>query len=184
MTRHQSENIIIDVRERDEFLAEHIEGAINIPLSDFASHGPAILRVLRDKPMTFMCRSGNRARMAVDALPRLAVGLRHQPVVYEGGMTAWAASGAPTLRFRTTHLPILRQTQLVAGLIVLVGSALALAVDPRWAFVSLFVGGGLSMAGATGYCGLGLLLAKAPWNRVSGEDVFAQPSPAASNSDK
>lgn len=31
--------------------------------------------------------------------------------------------------------------------------------------LSAFVGGGLVFAGLTGFCGLGVLLARMPWNR-------------------
>jgi hypothetical protein len=39
-------------------------------------------------------------------------------------------------------------------------------VEPLFVFLSAFVGAGLVFAGVTDTCGLGLLLAKAPWNRV------------------
>jgi hypothetical protein len=58
-----------------------------------------------------------------------------------------------------------RQVRFAAGLLVLVGLALAL----RWPAaiaLSWFVGGGLVFAALTDWCGMGLLLAKAPWNRV------------------
>ena len=64
-------------------------------------------------------------------------------------------------------MPLMRQVQIAVGFCVLTASLLALWVDPRWVYVSLFFGAGLLFAGLSGFCGLALLLAKMPWNRVS-----------------
>jgi hypothetical protein len=42
---------------------------------------------------------------------------------------------------------------------------LALLVDARWAYLSGFVGLGLTFAGLTDFCAMGVLLQKMPWNR-------------------
>ena len=60
----------------------------------------------------------------------------------------------------------MRQVQLVIGLILIASSALALTVDKNFAFIPAFLGCGLTMAGATGWCGLAILLSKMPWNKV------------------
>ena len=54
--------------------------------------------------------------------------------------------------------------QIGAGGMVLLGLALSLAW-PQWLWLSAFVGAGLVFAGVTGFCGLGLLLARMPWNK-------------------
>lgn len=166
--------VIIDVREKDEFLAEHVDGSINVPLSDFPSHAPGVLRQLADRELIFLCRSGNRARLAVDSLAQIGVKLPQTPKVFTGGILAWKEEGRPTVRFRTTHLPILRQVHLVAGGLVLLGAALALTTNVAWAFLSLFVGAGLMVAGATGFCGMAKMLSYMPWNR----QTDSQPSTA------
>jgi hypothetical protein len=38
-------------------------------------------------------------------------------------------------------------------------------VHPGFFLLSAFVGAGLMFAGATDWCGMGLLLARAPWNQ-------------------
>ena len=54
---------------------------------------------------------------------------------------------------------------LVVGVVgLLLGLALGLAW-PQWLWLSAFVGAGLVFAGVTGFCGLGLLLARMPWNK-------------------
>jgi len=41
-----------------------------------------------------------------------------------------------------------------------------MTVNPLFALIPAFTGLGLTLAGATGWCGLALLLGKMPWNRV------------------
>jgi hypothetical protein len=59
-----------------------------------------------------------------------------------------------------------RQVRIAAGSIVLVGAILALLVDPLFVLVSGFVGAGLVFAGITDTCGMGLMLARMPWNQI------------------
>ena len=67
-----------------------------------------------------------------------------------------------------------------AGLIVLSSSVLALTVHPAFAGVAIFVGAGLVFAGLTDTCGMGMLLAKMPWNQVATEcDLSRTPSAAS-----
>jgi hypothetical protein len=40
-------------------------------------------------------------------------------------------------------------------------------VNPAFYALSAFVGAGLTFAGATGWCGMAMLLKTMPWNRVS-----------------
>jgi hypothetical protein len=42
---------------------------------------------------------------------------------------------------------------------------LAWQVHPAFIALSAFVGAGLVFAGVTDFCGMGLLLAKMPWNK-------------------
>jgi predicted branched-subunit amino acid permease len=58
-----------------------------------------------------------------------------------------------------------RQVRIAAGAIVLAGMLLARFVNCNFLWLSGFVGAGLIFAGLTDFCGMGLLLAKMPWNR-------------------
>jgi hypothetical protein len=49
---------------------------------------------------------------------------------------------------------------------VLTGIGLGLAVSPWFLALAAFFGAGLTFAGATGTCGLALLLMRLPWNAV------------------
>ena len=63
------------------------------------------------------------------------------------------------------RLPVDRQVQLIAGLMVLTGVALGTLIHPWFLAIAAFFGAGLIFAGVTGTCGLALLLMKLPWNR-------------------
>jgi hypothetical protein len=62
----------------------------------------------------------------------------------------------------------MRQVQIAAGSLVLLGLALAAFVSPAWAALSAFIGAGLLFAGISGWCGMARLLALMPWNRPRG----------------
>ena len=83
--------------------------------------------------------------------------------VLDGGVQAWRRARLP-LREGRKRLPVDRQVQLIAGVMVLTGVGLGLAVSPWFLALAAFFGAGLTFAGATGTCGLALLLMKLPWN--------------------
>jgi rhodanese-related sulfurtransferase len=62
----------------------------------------------------------------------------------------------------------MRQVQIAAGSLVLLGLILSQLVAPAWILLTWFVGAGLTFAGISGFCGMARLLALMPWNRVSG----------------
>lgn len=156
--------MILDVREKDEYDAEHVRGTTHIPLSQFAQRAPGVLNDFEGQ-IQILCRSGNRARLAQDQIRQLGFGDRLQVSVLEGGIQAWKREGKPVVCRKKFHLPILRQVQLVAGCVVLVSSLLALFLAPGFAWISAFFGAGLTFAGSTGFCGMANLLAVMPWNR-------------------
>jgi hypothetical protein len=60
-----------------------------------------------------------------------------------------------------------RQVRIGAGLLVLLGALLGWLVHPAFFALSAFIGAGLVFAGVTDWCGMGMLLAKMPWNNRS-----------------
>jgi hypothetical protein len=60
-----------------------------------------------------------------------------------------------------------RQVRLGAGVLVLIGVTLALAVNPRWLFLSGFIGLGLTFSGITDICPMAIVLGMMPWNAAS-----------------
>src|SRR5208282_4038589 len=91
-----------------------------------------------------------------------------QTVVVAGGTLAWEDAGLPVVCSASTVISLERQVRIAAGLLVLAGVLLARFVHPWFIGLSAFVGAGLVFAGITDYCGMGLLLAKLPWNQKSG----------------
>lgn len=149
---------LIDIREPDEYAREHIAQALSVPLSGFDDLDP--LSVQDD--VVFMCRTGNRTAVNCQ---RLADKVEGRAFVLEGGLDAWKADGLPTRLDRRKPIELMRQVQMAAGGLVLLGVALGLLVHPAFWAVSAFVGAGLFVAGLTGFCGMANLLALAPWNR-------------------
>jgi hypothetical protein len=70
----------------------------------------------------------------------------------------------PVTRGVVKVISLERQVRIAAGSLVLVGVLLAIFVHPYFIGLSAFVGAGLVFAGITDWCGMGLLLAKLPWN--------------------
>jgi rhodanese-related sulfurtransferase len=177
--------VILDVRERDEFEAEHVEHSINVPLSHFASVAPGVLNQIRERDVVILCRSGMRAKLAETQLRGLGFADKIRARVFDGGILAWKAAGKPTIAAKKNHLPLMRQVQLGAGLLVLASTALGLFVAPGFFGVTAFVGAGLTVAGATGFCGMAILLAKMPWNKVPTlKEELCQVSPAGGDCTK
>ena len=81
----------------------------------------------------------------------------------EGGIGAWEKAGLPVERGAST-MPLFRQIQIAAGSLILIGALGSLGWHPLL-WLAVFGGAGLVFAGITGFCGLGVLLSRMPWNR-------------------
>ncbi len=85
------EILLIDVREPDEFAAEKIPGALNVPLSTF---DPATLPDPGGKTVVLQCAGGKRSAMAVDKCRKANKDVETH---LAGGLAAWKAAGLPTI---------------------------------------------------------------------------------------
>ncbi len=155
---------LIDVRTPVEHDEMRISGSHLMPLDQL---DPAAVKSAsaNAEQCVLICRSGKRADQAFQKLQ--AAGC-DKLVILDGGVLAWESAGLPLERSERKVLPLMRQVQLVIGLILIASSALALTVNKNFAFIPAFLGCGLTMAGATGWCGLAILLSKMPWNKVPG----------------
>ena len=151
---------LIDVRESSEYAENFIPEARLVPLS-IAKLYPLKDGDAPEKPLIFFCRSGRRTEKAADMLRSLAGDT--QAWQMEGGLSGWQKEGLP-VRHEKAPFPLFRQIQIGAGALVLLGILGSWAWHPMF-WLSVFVGAGLVFAGVTGFCGLGLLLARMPWNR-------------------
>jgi rhodanese-related sulfurtransferase len=155
--------VLVDIRERDEYAREHIPGGRHLALSRL---GEADLAALRGRALIFHCRSGARTRSNAVALAAKA-DESCDVFMLEGGLEGWRSAGLPTIVDRRQPIELQRQVQIGAGALVLIGTILGLAVSPWFLALALFVGAGLVLAGLTGFCGMALLLQRAPWNRAA-----------------
>jgi rhodanese-related sulfurtransferase len=148
---------LIDVRSPSEFASAHIPGAVNIPMDQIESR---LADLSSTSPIILICQMGKRARMTAALLDPC----RLQISVLDGGTNAWIQAGLPVVTSVKTRWSLERQVRLGAGLLVLTGAALALTVNPRWLFLSAFIGLGLTFAGLTDLCPMAEILGKMPWN--------------------
>ena len=154
---------VIDVRTPVEFREVHAKVAKNVPLDELdprrvmeARNGSA------GQPLYVICRSGSRAAKACQKF----IDAGYENVVnVEGGTQAWEQAGLPCNRGQKA-MSLERQVRIAAGSLVLLGVILAMTVHTYFMFLSGFVGAGLVFAGVTDTCGMGMLLAKMPWNKV------------------
>lgn len=155
---------LVDVRTPAEYKQLHVPSAVNVPLNDLTPERlEAAVGLAARRPFYILCRSGARAEIAA---ARLASAGHRDGIVVTGGTLAWQAAGFPVIRGASGAVSLERQVRIVSGLCVLAGIVLAWFVAPGFVWLSALVGAGLIMAGITEWCGLGLLLAKAPWNQI------------------
>ena len=153
---------LIDVRTPVEFREVHVEIARNVPLDQL---DPAALMQARNgaanEPLYVICRSGSRGQQACEKF--LKAGFTNV-VNIEGGTLACVEAGLPVVRGKKA-ISLERQVRIAAGLLVVTSATLGYFVHPYWIGLAAFVGAGLTFAGITDTCGMGMLLARMPWNR-------------------
>jgi rhodanese-related sulfurtransferase len=155
---------LIDVRTSVEYREVHAQFARNVPL-DQLNPTDVLAGHDTEEPLYVICRSGSRASKAAEAI--VAAGF-HNVVNVEGGTQAWDAAGLPVVRGQKA-VSLERQVRIVAGLLVLTGALLGYFVNVNFLWLSAFVGAGLTFAGITDTCGMGMMLAKMPWNQVKAD---------------
>jgi rhodanese-related sulfurtransferase len=154
--------VLVDIREADERAREKIPGAEHMPLSQLDQ---ADMSVHSGRPVIFHCRSGMRTLANAETLGSKAQG-QCDAYVVEGGLEAWKKAGLPVATDRSKPIEIQRQVQIIAGSLGLIGTLLGVFIHPGFLVIPAFIGAGLTFAGATGFCGMAIVLARAPWNRA------------------
>ena len=115
------------------------------------------------EPLYVICRSGGRSAQACKAFANAGF---ENVVNVDGGTLAWIAAGLPVNRGTKKMISLERQVRIVAGLLIVAGTVLAAAVNPWFLVIPGFVGAGLTFAGLSNTCGIGMILAKMPWNKA------------------
>lgn len=92
-------DVLVDVREADEFAAGHLAGAIHVSrgMLEFKfSANPALQA--RDLKVVLYCKTSGRAALAASALQEMGY-LDVQSIA--GGYDAWMAAGKPVVKPET-----------------------------------------------------------------------------------
>lgn len=82
-------DLLLDVREQDEYDEAHIPGSTLIPLSEFANRYDELPQ---DRDVVVYCRSGSRSAQAVNFLNDKG----YDATNVEGGILAWKRADYPT----------------------------------------------------------------------------------------
>ena len=160
--------LLIDVRTPAEFEEIHAEDARSVPLDRLDPKALAA-ECPDGEPIYFICRSGGRGRQACE---KMAAAGFDRVVNVEGGTQAWEQAGLPVRRGRKT-ISLERQVRIAAGALVLIGTLLGWFVHYAFLGIPAFIGAGLVFAGITDTCGMGMMLAKMPWNQRGGQSGCA-----------
>ncbi len=158
---------VVDVRTPAEFSVAHVPQARNFPLGSVQPE--EVLKAhasVRNLPLYVICQTGGRSRRMAEELDRAGAA---EVVDVVGGTQAWQQAGFSVARLAGAGarnvIPLERQTRIAAGSLVLAGVLIGTLLHPMGFALSAFVGAGLVFAGVTDWCGMGLLLARMPWNR-------------------
>ena len=151
--------IFIDVRSPVEYREVHAEGSRNIPLDSL--NAEELIDSASGKPIYMICKSGQRGSKAC----RMIADAGYEDVInIEGGTDAWVNAGRRTVHSDKSVISLERQVRIAAGFLVFAGTLLTLLVHPWFIALPMFVGAGLVFAGISNFCGMGLLIARMPWN--------------------
>lgn len=156
------EAILIDVREPDEFKAEHIACAASLPLANVCRLLEQ-MHIPEGRKIIFQCLRGKRGEQACALVH--AMNATHDVYNLGGGIDRWKNAGLPVVSSVGARLSLFRQVQIIVGLLVLISVLLGYS-GQIWGFaVAGFFGAALAFAGITGWCGLAMALARMPWNK-------------------
>ncbi len=157
---------LIDVRTPVEFREMHVPQARNVPLDQLDPQAVMSARKsANSQPLYVICRSGSRGQQACTKFE--AAGFTNV-VNVAGGTLACEQAGVQLVRGKKA-MSLERQVRIAAGAMVAIGTALGAFVHPYFLGLPAFVGCGLVFAGITDTCGMGMILARMPWNRCESD---------------
>lgn len=161
----QAKDCVLDVRSAAEVAGESVPGSIHIPLHELNADN---LRQALERRggavenLYLLCQSGKRAEAAAR---QLAGATQCNLLVVDGGVNALRQCQVPLESGAGKVISLERQVRIAAGSLVLLGVLLGALVHPGFYALAGFVGAGLTFAGITDTCAMGMLLARMPWNR-------------------
>jgi rhodanese-related sulfurtransferase len=150
---------LIDVRTPAEFGSVHAKGAVNHPMESFKAEQ---VEYARDQEIHVICQACGRSMKISQILETAGF---TNIVNVEGGTSAWESAGLPVQKGKKV-MSLERQVRIAAGSLVVIGAVVGQFVHPGGFGLSAFVGAGLVFAGITDTCGMGMMIARMPWNRA------------------
>ena len=154
---------LIDVRTPMEFYEVHAVGSLSAPLDRLNPEQIMASRGARaQEPLYVICRSGGRSAQACNAFVKAGF---ENVINVDGGTLAWVAAGLPVNRGTRKMISLERQVRIAAGLLILAGTILATTASVWFFIIPGFIGAGLTFSGLSNTCGMGMILAKMPWNK-------------------
>ena len=146
-----TQSVLIDVRQPEEYEQGHVPQARNIPLGSMplaqilAEWG----REAEGKPIYFICQSGGRSQQLLDELAQVGF---HGAQCVAGGMVAWQAMGLPVEnKPQATLMPLQdRWIKLATGGLMLVGCGLGLCVHRDFFSIPVLLSAEMVCAGLMG----------------------------------
>jgi rhodanese-related sulfurtransferase len=159
---------VLDVRTPAEFAECHVACAKLAPLDALDPRKAAdALKPEPGTPIYLLCKSGGRATKAAGQF--IAAGIPNVAVV-TGGTEACIAAGVPVTRGAKAVIPLDGQVRIAIGVCLLLFTLLARYVHYTFGYLIPLMAVALIVSGLTGFCGMALLLGKAPWNQSKDAD--------------
>jgi rhodanese-related sulfurtransferase len=154
---------IVDVRTPAEFAECHVTGAKLAPIDSLDPRKIADdLKPAEGSQIYLLCKSGGRATRAAEQFR--ASGIQNVSVV-TGGTTACVEAGVPVTRSGgKAGIPLDGQVRIALGVMILICWFGARWV-PGIGYLVPLLAAGFIFSGITGFCGMAIILGKAPWNQ-------------------
>lgn len=151
---------VVDVREGAEYRKEHIENAINCPLSEFD-----VDKISKFQKVVLYCKVGRRSAIACEELwqknPNIEI------FNLEGGIESWRLFKFETVTEDSSVIEgiITRQINVFVGIVTIIGIALAELHHSHWLILPVTLSVLLIAQEITGFPVLKRLVLSMPWNK-------------------
>lgn len=188
----QKSVVIMDVREPDEYKAEHIKGSKLVPLATVGKK--TLPKIPKGKKLVLHCRLGKRSHQACEVLNKELP--KQTTYNLEGGIDAWKSAGFEVIKGKDTtakptkevksaacdtatmkhccdwkcSMSIENQIRVIVGAFIVLGILLGYALSDVFFFITGVFGAVFMFSGITGFCWLRGKLACMPWNKDHKKD--------------
>lgn len=156
----KDEVVIVDVREKEENMANSIKSSVSIPLGEITE---SKLPNCSGKKLVLHCGSGGRSSRACAKL------LSENPDIevynLEGGIKGWIKAGNEVISKCRNIMPIKRQILLIVGISLIALYFVGYLINPKFFVFTGLIALALIIAGSTGFCLLEKCLSQMPWNK-------------------